>query len=242
MLKINKRLLALAFTIFGLLPALAKGNAASGSLGPNTRLGICFNPLLSFSRAPGLQTDNKGVKGGFSGGLMFDHYFAPNYGISAGLYFTYAGSNLIYHLSDKDTAGHDVPATYAHKYTTQYIEIPIGFKFRTNEINRITYYGEMGITPMILVAARANLNPDFDGTVKSQVKVYNTRVNPIDLAAHFGAGIEYNISGSTSLVAGILYKYAFLNQIKDHKVYTNKGLLEDKIFLNYVSLRVGVLF
>jgi hypothetical protein len=79
-----------------------------------------------------------------------------------------------------------------------------------------------------------------------QKKVYATRVNFLDVAASGGAGIEYNIAGKTSLVAGVVYKYAFLNHIKDDKAKDvkplNIGLSEDPIYLNYFAFRIGVLF
>jgi Outer membrane protein beta-barrel domain len=220
----------------------ADGNGANGLLGDKTRLGINFNPILSWVRAPGAQTDNKGVRGGFQAGLQIDRYFATNYGFSTGIYFDYLGANINYHLPD--SAGNAQP--FSHQYTTQFIEVPIGLKLRTNEIKRITTYGELGLTAMVLLSARANYHNDFDGIAKEQLKVYGSRVNFFDLAAHAGAGIEYNLSGKTSIIAGVVYKYAFLNHIKDStaKEYKGKntGLLNDQIFLNYFAFRIGVLF
>ena len=224
----------------------SKGESASGLLGEKTRLGINFNPLFSWSRTPGAQTDNKGVRMGFQVGLQVDYYFAKNYGLTTGLYFDYLGTNLNYILAKNDSLGNPVNFQYDHKYTSQFLEIPLGLKLRTNEFKRITVYGELGVSTMFLVSARATYNNDFDGVKKDQVKVYGTRVNFFDVAASGGAGIEYNIAGKTSLVAGVVYKYAFLNHIKDDKAKDvkplNIGLAEDPIYLNYFAFRIGILF
>lgn len=223
-----------------------KGESAAGLLGEKARLGVNVNPLICWSRAPGIQTNNKGVRAGFQVGLQFDYYFAKNYGITTGLYFDYLGSNVNYTLSKLDTSGTAYDQNYQHRYTTQYVELPIGIKLRTNEFNKVTIFGEVGVAAMVLVSARANYNEDFDGIKKEQVKVYNTRVNIFDMAASAAVGMEYNISGKTSLTAGIVYKYAFLNQIKDDKakdvVPLNTGLLKDPIYLNYLAFKVGILF
>ncbi len=214
------------------------GNSAQGYLGPKTRLGICVNPQLSFARAPGLQTKNAGIRAGFNGGLMFDYYFAPNYGISTGLMFNFSSIKIQYSLGTDTTP----VSNFTHTISNQALDIPIGFKFRSNEIDRFTIYGELGFSALIPVAARANLEPDFDSKTLKQVKVYNTIVNPIDLGFYFGAGFEYNISGSVSLIGGIIYKYYFINHIKDHKRFPNIGLNDDNIFLNNLALKVGFLF
>jgi hypothetical protein len=229
--------------LLALLPeVLMAGSGSNGFLGDKTRLGINFNPIISFARAPGVQTDNKGVRGGFQAGLQIDRYFATNYGFSTGIYFDYLGVNLVYHLND--TLGN--PKSLNHKYITQFLEIPLGLKLRTNEFKKITAYGELGLTPMLLLSARANYSNDFDDSLKTQIKVYGSRVNFFDLATHVGAGIEYNISGKTSVIAGVIFKYAFLNHIKDStsKAYKGKptGLLNDQVFLSYFSFRIGILF
>ncbi|MEI6312260.1 MAG: porin family protein [Bacteroidota bacterium] len=229
-----------------------QGDGATGLLGEKTRLGINFNPLLSWSRTPGIEADNKGVRMGFQFGLQLDYYFAKNYGLTTGLYFDYLGTNINYTLTQYDTSKplpvlYETKTTnYLHKYTSQYIELPIGIKLRTNEFKRITVYGELGASMMVLVSARGTLINDFDGVKKDQVKVYNTRVNVFDMAASGGAGIEYNIAGKTSIVAGLVYKYAFLNHIKDDKfknsIPATLSTASDPIYLNYLALRVGVLF
>ena len=218
------------------------GSGANGFLGDKTRLGINFNPIISFARAPGAQTDNKGARGGFQAGLQVDRYFATNYGFSTGIYFDYLGVNLNYNLPD--TFGNARPLN--HKYTTQFLELPLGLKLRTNEFKKITAYGELGLTPMFLLSARGNYNNDFDDSTKTQIKVYGSRVNFFNLATHVGAGIEYNISGKTSFIAGVIFKYAFFNHVKDStsKDYKGKatGLLDDQVFLSYFSFRIGILF
>ena len=232
-------LLKLILPLFLCLPTyLFSGNAASGYLGPKARLGISVNPQLSFARAPGIQTKNAGIRGGFNGGLQFDYYFAPNYGLTSGLFFNFSSVKVQYSIGN-DTTGY---TPYTHTISNQALEIPIGIKFRSNEIDRFTIYGELGFSTLIPVSARANLEPDFDGVVALQQKAYNKIVNPVNLGIFLGMGFEYNISGSVSFVSGIVYKYYFINHIKDHKRFPSVGLNDDNIFLNNLALKIGFLF
>lgn len=212
--------------------------AAKGLLSEKLRLGLHVDPLFSFARAPGVETKNKGIRFGIQGGLSVDYYFAKNYGFATGLNFNYQGARLEYNVEDTASS-----SRFQHTYKTQFLELPLGLKFRTNEIGYLTYFLELGIVPSVLLSARADYTPDWDGTEKKQEKA-NDRVTPFNLMVHIGGGVEYNLSGQTSLIIGAYYNHGLLNMVKDSKLGTAKavGLSDDKVNFSYVALRLGVLF
>ena len=78
-------------------------------------------------------------------------------------------------------------------------------------------------------------------------------VNFINMAAHFGGGVEYNLSGSTYFFSSIYYQHGILNVTKETSAYLMRsqaltgGTPEISQFQNAMKLRqivisVGVLF
>ena len=81
-------------------------------------------------------------------------------------------------------------------------------------------------------------------------------INWINLSLVIGAGVEYNISGNTSLMLGITFNNGFVNQLdtKVHVLNTNGDALIDidgnpvysekdaSANLNYFALNIGIYF
>jgi hypothetical protein len=106
--------------------------------------------------------------------------------------------------------------------------IPLGLKLKTNEIGYFTYFAHLGLTHQINIGARAsssgnNLNKD---NVPKEINLLN-------MSYFFGGGVEYNIGGNTSLMAGILFNNGFIDVLSND---------DHKAVLNYLTIRVGVLF
>jgi hypothetical protein len=62
--------------------------------------------------------------------------------------------------------------------------------------------------------------------VKKEINLFNTNY-------FFGGGVEYNVGGNTSLLAGIFFNNGFLDVLSNN---------DHKAVLNYLTFRVGVLF
>lgn len=127
-------------------------------------------------------------------------------------------------------------------YQMRSFQIPVTLKLRTNEIGYWRYYGQIGVAPSFTYKAiRADYSPNAfakedensDRLVNDEDNdfIYNddNLVNPdsrkdsyleednvsgIRVPILIGAGAEWNISGSTSLVVGVRYEYGLLNMMK----------------------------
>jgi hypothetical protein len=202
--------------------------------GQDFRIGINFDPVISWFSPNTKLIDKAGSRLGFSGGLMLETAFQENYIFATGLNLAYMGGNLLYNdTSTNFTVDKDVPVSIDSattvEYSLQYISIPLSLKLKTNPIGYISYFGQLGLTPQINVSAKATSDNggklDKDNVAK-EIGLFN-------LSFFIGGGIDYDLGGTTALNLGIFYHNGFVDQLSND---THKAALK------YVSLRLGVLF
>jgi hypothetical protein len=197
------------------------------------QFGIFANPLISWMKTDVSQIKSNGPQIGFDAGLMMDKFFAKRYAFSTGISINNMGGSLVYKngktgFKTSDTTINLAPGTIV-KYNLQYIHIPCALKFRTTEIGYITYFGQVGFDPMINIKARANI-PGFPNANAGK------EINPLYLAYHISAGLEYRIVGTTSLMFGLTYMNGFTD------VTDNSGSTSEKTTINRFELRLGIIF
>jgi hypothetical protein len=142
---------------------------------------------------------------------------------------------------------------------------------RTNEIGYITYWGQFGLGLGVNLRAKGDDVIDYlyekgsidgsivweDSSIKSEEIEDEDIKNDINIfrtSLIVGGGIEYNVSGNTSIIAGIVFNNGFSNTLKGEGVRTDSAdlveynvdkdpLLYDlKAISNFVELKVGILF
>lgn len=190
--------------------------------------------------------DGSGLAGTW--GLMVDFNFGTNYAFATGVDVNYFNSNLLVRsqqvdvepvggardgeFTDADTtlSGERALLTnMLYKYRNQYVAIPLTIKFKTNEIGYLTYWGQVGIEPSVLIRTRLQTTGDFNQlggeyVDKTQPDLLNPNrkgdgdagdafaftdfednVTPIRLGLVFGAGTEYSLGGNTSVFLGLRF-------------------------------------
>jgi len=199
------------------------------------RFGLTASPTITFLKSDNQTVETDGVKLGINYGLLLDYNFAENYALTTGAMLGHSGGKL------KDTDNGTFPPN-KYNIRLQYIEIPIGIKMQTNEIGYITYWGKVGMLPAFRIRARGEVEL-YDSlgtkTTYENINLIGNNETPVrskllNFSLFVEVGIEYSLSGSTSLVAGILFQNGFPNVIKDDD--------EDKTVLRAPGLRLGVLF
>jgi hypothetical protein len=195
--------------------------------------GLKAVPALAWfkSDTKGLQSD--GSKVGFAYGLVAEFNFGKNYAFATGLEVAYRGGKF---KSEVTTPGLTmVTSTTAN---LEYLEIPITLKFKTNEIGAMTYYLQAGIQPGFNIRARADYSKDLqsNGTTNhsdsSDIDIMDA-TNSFNLSMVIGGGLEYNLSGNTSLMAGVTFSNGLLDVLDDS---------DAKASSNYLGLVLGILF
>lgn len=131
-----------------------------------------------------------------------------------------------------------------------YWAIPITLKMRTKEIGVMTYFGQAGLNLGIRTKAMAkdevlsvkNSSTSLDDiNISSDMGIFKASIN-------VGAGAEYNLAGSTSLVFSVNYMNGLTNVSKSKSDYLYKiegntrSSYKQKFTNNAVAITVGVLF
>lgn len=196
------------------------------------RLGVIANPQLSWLNPSGTKKVEKGENHlGFDIGLAVENYFRKNYALLTGVTLCNLGGGLKYSdslqftLSDED---YDVAPETELDYKLQYVRIPIGLKFKTNDIGYFRYYTQLGFSGGINV--KSILNAEASNIEEEDI---SQDINLMNLGYFIGGGAEYSLGGSAAIVFGITYYSGFLDVVKT----TN-----DKVVLSRVALRLGIMF
>jgi hypothetical protein len=216
-------------------PSAANGADKNFHFGLNFKLGDYW---LSAS-APNA---SNGSSIGYGFGLNLEFYFTQNYGFCTGLELTSFGANYTTTTTWTQKNGKPTDSTIANQYRMQYLEIPLTLKLRTLPIGLVKYFGMVGIVPGIKTKATNTytvsdfgINPAGNGnSVNYQVPSADasSQISFLRLSYLIGAGLEYNIAGTTSLVGQISFDSDFLNTNTTSHSVTNKA----------ITLTLGVLF
>jgi hypothetical protein len=143
---------------------------------------------------------------------------------------------------------------------------------KTDEIGYITYWGQFGLGLNMNLKALSDDEIDYlyyqnknsyaweksnrESSISSKNDIKN-EVNIFSSNLIFAAGIEYNLSGNTSLLAGLTFQNGFTDAFKGNGVAkdqstnspifnTDSGKTPKTFELsglpNYVELNIGILF
>jgi hypothetical protein len=225
------------------------------------RFGFQTSPTFSWMR-----TDDKKIEGvsanlGLRLGAVGEYYFAENYAITVGLGFGFNQGGTIQngYLSGKFwpnseliTPLQTLPNQAKLHYRINYVEIPIGLKMRSgSDGDKFRYYAEIPtINLSFLSKASGDIKGDNDlpGANQDDANDINIKkeVKKISLAWGLGGGVEYNLTGGTSLIVGLAYQQVFTD-VTDNRgqVYTTETDIkkeDSKGTIRMLALRLGIAF
>lgn len=223
------------------------------------RIGFKISPNFAWTHIMEGRMQSNGMGLGFSYGLMADFNIAknPNYWLATEFIITSQPSSI--KSQDPLHNSNIAPFNFTNvnfDYKLQYLQIPITLKLKTNEIGNLTYWGQFGFGPAVLIQNKvhttatenynangsSNYSPnsskndqlDFDGDPNNNNKgAYKDNVSPVRLPLILGAGVEGKISGNTSFVAGLRFDNAFTDLFLD-KVVKGRN--------NYLGIQLGIFF
>ncbi|MGC6415267.1 MAG: porin family protein [Bacteroidia bacterium] len=204
--------------------------------------------------------ENNGLGVGFSYGLSADYRLtpSPNYWGSIEALITTAPLKIKNTGELKMNSG-GVEKDFTNtefNYKVQYVQIPVCFMLKTQEIGHLKYYFKVGVAPSMAVNTRLktvstpdiyantpnvtvhdpndskNSKFDFDGGVNSDANYrFSDDVNPMRWSLIYALGIEYPLAGNVKLIGGV----RFDNGVTDY--------LSDRGFSgrhNFFAINVGV--
>lgn len=221
--------------VFSQATGASTGASANGA-DKNFHFGLNITPGYYWLSTMAPDAANSG-KIGFGFGLNLEFYFSQNYAFVTGLEITAVGADFT--NTTQYSSSKNVDSITAHSYSLQYLQVPLQLKFRTLPIGLMKYFGVVGITPGFRVKATDSytvtngLGGAWSGYSVSDASANGT-TSIIALGYNIGAGVEYNIAGTTSLQAYLSYNGGFTN--------LNSSSGQGSISMKGIALTIGVLF
>jgi len=205
------------------------------------QFGLSFSPNVSWFKSNDKGAESNGARLGYNFGPIISINFSENFSVETGLFVYNNGGKIKYtdavpFFFSEDTVYSLAPgATYTYK--SQYLELPLSLKLKTNEIGYMTYFLKFGINPQMLLRAKGSISQHNieDENFSDELSFFN-------LGYNISGGFEYSLGASTIL----LVEAGFMNGIFDATKDKVKGLQTKEkdynIIMNNLLLRVGLLF
>lgn len=205
--------------------------------------GLYVSPIFGWLKPDSKVVEKDGSRFGFGFGIPIDINFSKNFAFSTGVSFENLGGGLKYIdtipvFNTVDTDFVNLPKNTVVDYRIQYLEIPLSLKGKTNEIGYLTYFIKAGITPGFRFKAKGDItvNNGKDNDIKDEVKAFN-------MGYHISGGFEYSLGGSTKLLVEVVFTNGLSNfsKVETRKTAADE-LRNDKVIVNNLALRLGILF
>ena len=207
------------------------------------KFGFKVDPNVSWMSSETTDVVSEGVLLRGSFGVNADIMFSERYALGTGFSIMGGGGQLSF-FDYEDRIGDAGESNFIvkrnRKYKLKYVEIPLTLKLRTDEIGYITYWGQFGLGLGFATKATADDNIKFfselvedademgfswidSGSAISTLAKEDEEEMGVDISGEMlpirasliiGAGIDYSLSGNTSLMFGIAYNNGLTNVFK----------------------------
>ncbi|OPL13491.1 MAG: hypothetical protein AVO34_06380 [Firmicutes bacterium ML8_F2] len=202
--------------------------------------GFQAGPNIGWMKPDAAGYSSDGVKIGFSWGFIADFYLMENYGITSGfdVIFLNGGIRMPHH---KVNAPDTISGILNRKYRLKYIQIPLTLRMRTKELGPFRIYGKIGLGSSFLIGAKADdeFIPPTGEPLKEEVDIYDD-ITFMRESLILGAGVEFLLGGSTSIIAGLVFNNGFMDILKGQN--NTDPTINNKAFANFLAFNVGIVF
>ena len=226
----SKRILFIALIFTGLLHSTHAQEKAF-------RFGFKVAPNIGWIKPNSEGYIRDEIKSGFAWGFIGDIHLIENYWFHTGFNVDFIRG--AYHYPHKID---DVSGILNRKLSSKYIQVPLVFKMKTNEINSIRYYGEIGFGLGFLFDAKA-----ADSFYKNQILISETEKTDVKNQYRFtreslilGAGLEFTPGGDLLIQTGLRFDNNFVDILKDQNSIDSS--IEQMAISNFVELQISLLF
>lgn len=226
--KINKTV-KLAFAVL-----LATTLATQMLAQKNIHFGLKVVPGVYWLSSTEDSTKNDGTRFGFGYGAMLEFGLTDNYYLVTGLDMVAAGAKSITDIKAGTIAG-----TSASNFNIQYLQIPLFLKMKTKEIGMIRYFGQFGLGSGFALSVKNSWTTTIGTTVTTGSDTKKDNIFPLRESLLIGLGLEFNIAGSTSVVAGATFDNGFTPLLKKED---SNGKSLPSLKSKGITFTIGVLF
>lgn len=206
------------------------------------RFGVKLAPNLSWISPDTEGYEYNGMQMGFSWGFLADITLTENYFIKTGFNIDYQNAKLRYeeqrNLSETDPAL--TLGTLDRKYKLQYLEIPITLKMRTNKFGEFAFYGEIGFGAAFNLKAKAQDKFYYNNSTLDSEADINDEITLMKGSLIVGAGLEYFIDESTTIVTSLIFSNGLTNILNGNT--TIEPIAKQRGHLYSMQLCFGIMF
>lgn len=194
--------------------------------------GVFADPQLSWFNSDTKRYDPNGPVVGLNIGFNADRFFAKRYAFASGLSISTLGGNI--RLMQSTYTLKTIDGTYNIaigdniKLKSQYLTMPVGFKFRTNQIGYTTFFANVGISGSLRIRSYA-----WNDTNNVSRETTQTDMAWGFASYYLGIGGEYSLGGESAILFGITWNDGLTRIIE---------LPNSTITSQSFSIKIGVIF
>lgn len=196
------------------------------------QFGIKLGPNLGWIKPDAKDYSSEGSVLGFNWGFITEFNISTNYAINTGFNVAYNNGKLKYPYVQDSVEG-----ILQRKYNLQYLEIPICLKMRTKQIGYLTYYGKIGLGISFNLRSKSkdifNVEPEVENNIQDEITFMRESLI-------VGAGVQYSLGGSTSLMFEIVFNNGFSDILSGKN--TIDPTIKENAISNYIEFNLGVIF
>jgi len=206
------------------------------------KFGFKIAPAISWLSPDSKDYDQGGSSFAFAWGFVADITLMEHYYLTTGFNVSYTKGKLIYPHKKEAPGGQPFDGLMSETFDLRYIEVPLAVKMKTNTFGKnFMFFGLIGFNTGINIKAKSDqsfsssLYNDSDENVdiKEDITMFKTSLL-------VGAGTEYVIDESVSLIFGINFNNGLTNVLKGNNTVDTD--IEAKAVPYYFELNLGVIF
>ncbi|MDP4290714.1 MAG: porin family protein [Bacteroidota bacterium] len=196
-----------------------------------------MGPNLSWFKSNSDAVSSNGPIVGFSWGALFDVPVQNNYSFVSGFNIHFAGGNIDYEGKKSNS---DV--LIKERYDLKYLEFPVMLKIKTNEVERLQFYGQIGLGTSFRLNSSVKRSYELPAT--SSLHFASETMNSDNLTSFIresliiGLGTQYTVADNLKVFGDLNFNNGFTDILKKGTYNTS----DPKLISNFVELNLGLYF
>jgi len=197
-----------------------------------------MGPNLSWLKSNSDAVSPDGSVVGFSWGALCEFPVQNNYSFVTGFNINFAGGKVDYASTIQNQT-----VLVKERYSLKYLELPVMLKIKTNEVNGVLFYGQIGLGTSFRLNSRVKRSFELPSTY-SGLGIPSQDVNSDNLTSFIreslliGIGGQCALQDNLKLFGGLNFNNGFSDILKKGPYNSS----DPKVISNFVELNIGLYF
>ncbi len=245
------------FTILFFCMLLSLSISAQSGMN-SLRIGAYTGPTFTWMNSVDNSINSNGTNLGLQIGVQSEINFgaSENYAFTIGLRFAFNQGGTLRHLNGGNylpnaedlpamlrTGDSPLPPNVDIKYSVNYFEVPLSFKFYTKEYGYWRYFAEL---PILSLGFRTKATGDVTATgISEEGARINEDMRLFSANLGLGFGGSFGLNEANAITIGLYYSHSLLNIKRNdgYKFVDGARVRDDnKVNMSVLHLRLGFVF